>query len=263
MSNTKTKIVISALLLSILVGCTQSPTSTFTSPLAPPRPTYTIGAGIIAKGILVPKHIIQLAFNISGRVRSTYVEIGNEVHTGDALIQLETVLLEADVVRAEGALQAAQAEFEYRKSLLDPPELQTVADSRISIAEADLVKARYMLTQATLTAPFDGTIVDVQILPGETVNPGRAIITLADLRIFQVETLDLDEVDVPRIYVGQPVDIHIESLDIKVDGIVVTIAPQATILGEKRVYKVIIKLNSQPNGIRWGMSAEANFVINE
>jgi membrane fusion protein (multidrug efflux system) len=204
-----------------------------------------------------------LAFNISGLVQEVYIGIGDVVQVGDALVQLETVVLEANVARAESALQIAQAEFENSKKQLEPLELQTVADARINIAEADLIIARYALKQATLTAPFDGSIVDVQVVPGETVNSGRVIITLANLQIFQVETLDLEEMDVPRIYEGQPVVVYIEALDIKVDGSVEKIAPQATVLGENGVYKVTVKLNFQPQGLYWGMSAEVKFIVNK
>jgi HlyD family secretion protein len=131
------------------------------------------------------------------------------------------------------------------------------------MAEADLISARYMLTQSTLKAPFGGTIVDVQVMPGEIVSPGRAVITLADMQTMQVETLDLSERDISRIYVGQPTKIYVEALNIQVDGVVDKIASQATMAGEDRVYQVVIRLASQPQGLRWGMSAETRFIVDE
>ena len=63
----------------------------------------------------------------------------------------------------------------------------------------ELDAAKYKLTQGTLLAPFDSTVVDVNIEPGEFAQAGQVTITLADLANMQVETTDLSERDVPSI----------------------------------------------------------------
>jgi multidrug resistance efflux pump len=262
-STNKLKVIFPVLLLLILAACRQSPDSApgLISSTPTSRPIHTIQARLVAKSVLVPKRTAQLAFNISGLVQEVNVEIGDEVRSGDALIQLETTLPEAEVAHFEGVLQAAQAEFAYQKKLASAPELQNLAAAKIRTAEADLIKARYMLAQSTLKAPFDSTIVDLQILPNETVAAGKVVITLADMLSFQVETLDLVEIDLQRVYINQPVEVYIEALNTTMNGSVVTIAPQATQLGEERVFKIVIKLDSQPPGLRWGMSAESKFIL--
>lgn len=258
------KIILAILFSLALTGCSQSPGGVPASaPTVSSRPTYVIDTSPIAKGVLVPIHTAELAFNISGIVEGVNVGIGDEVKAGDALVQLETVTLESNVVRAESALRIAKAEFENSKKQLAPVDLQTVADARIDIAEADLVIARYALEQATLTAPFDGTVVDIQVVPGETVNPGKVVVILADTQRFLVETLDLNELDLPRIYQGQPVVIYIEALDVELEGSVITIVPEAALLGDERVFRVLISLDTQPQGLYWGMSADVKFNVNE
>jgi len=184
------------------------------------------------------------------------------------LIQLDTTTLDADVVYAENNYLAAQAELDLVKKQntdMKTPDVETqnIAAARLQMAEADLVRARYMLTQATLIAPFSGTIVDVQLVPGEIVTPGKVVVTIADMKTMQVETLDLTEMDISRIYIDQPVEVYVEALDMSIDGNVSTIVPQATLLGEEKVFKVIIHLKSQPQNLRWGMSAETKFIVNE
>jgi multidrug resistance efflux pump len=254
-STNKLKVIFPVLLLLILAACRQSPDSApgLISSTPTSRPIHTIQARLVAKSVLVPKRTAQLAFNISGLVQEVNVEIGDEVRSGDALIQLETTLPEAEVAHFEGVLQAAQAEFAYQKKLASAPELQNLAAAKIRTAEADLIKARYMLAQSTLKAPF--------ILPNETVAAGKVVITLADMLSFQVETLDLVEIDLQRVYINRPVEVYIEALNTTMNGSVVTIAPQATQLGDERVYKIVIKLDSQPPGLRWGMSAESKFIL--
>lgn len=259
------KIALAISLLLLLTGCGQVPV--FTAPVISPteisQPIYAMDTRTVAKGELIPKDIAQLAFVINGQVESVNVEVGDVIKKGDALAQLDTVLLTADISRAQYVLEAAEAELKILERRRADEETRKVASAKINIAQSDLVSARYRLTQATLIAPFAGTIVDVQVMPGEIVNAGRVVITLANMGSMQVETLDLRETDVSRIQIGQPVEIYIEALDITVDGVVHSIAWQAIQLSENRVYKVIIKLSSQPPGLRWGMSAETRFIVDE
>lgn len=259
------KLTLAISLLLLLTGCGQM--AAFTPPTISPtaisQPAYAIDTRPVVKSELIPKDIAQLAFVVNGQVESVNVEIGDVVQEGEALVQLDTALLAADISRAQYVLEAAEAELKILERRGSDENTRKVAAAKISIAQSDLETARYRLTQATLIAPFEGTIVDLQVVPGEIVNAGRVIITIADMKTMQVETLDLREIDISRIYVGQPVEIYIPALDIEVDGAVQSIAWQALQLGEDRVYKVVITPSSQPRGLRWGMSAETRFIVEE
>ena len=115
---------------------------------------------------------------------------------------------------------------------------------------------REALDSIYLHAPIDGTAISVNVLPGETVLAGVPVITLADLSELRVETTDLSERDVAKVAVGQPVSVYIEALDMDVTGSVVRISPQANVIGGDVVYAVLIKLDEQPAGLRWGMTVE-------
>jgi HlyD family secretion protein len=114
-----------------------------------------------------------------------------------------------------------------------------------------------LLAQSTLTAPFDGTIVSVDIAPAETVVPGQIVIILGDLSKYQIETTDLSERDVTRVQIGQSANIFIEALNENSTGQVIDVARTSTTLGGDVVYKVTIALDKQPEGLLWGMSADA------
>ncbi len=81
-------------------------------------------------------------------------------------------------------------------------------------------------------------------------------LTLADLDHLRVETTDLSERDVARVAVGQTATVYVEGLGQDIRGRVVRIAPQATTLGGDVVYQVVIELDQQPSGLRWGMSVD-------
>ena len=119
-----------------------------------------------------------------------------------------------------------------------------------------LVAGLTTLAQATLTAPFDGTVASVDIAPAETVVPGQIVITLGDMTHFQIETTDLSERDVPKVQVGQTANVSIDALDQEFTGKVSDIARVSSTVGGDVVYKVTIELDNQPADLRWGMSAD-------
>jgi HlyD family secretion protein len=133
-----------------------------------------------------------------------------------------------------------------------------------SQAEADRAQALLdsanttLATQSTLVAPFDGTIVSVDISPAETVVPGRLIITMGDLSRWQVETKDLSERDVPRVQIGQTASAFVDSLGKEFSGKVVDISRISSTVGGDVVFKVTIDLDQQPQGLLWGMSADVS-----
>ncbi|HKY54876.1 MAG TPA: efflux RND transporter periplasmic adaptor subunit [Anaerolineales bacterium] len=212
---------------------------------------------ISASAVVVPINDAQLSFTSVGKVTAVNVEVGDQVRAGDVLVQLDTTILEAKVKEAEANVLAAQAQINYLN------RLNTDA-LHFESAQADLVRAQALLdsakatlnTQSTLTAPFDGTIVSIDISPAETVTPGKTVILLGDLSQYQIETTDLNERDVPEVQVGQSVNIFIEALNQEFTGKVVKVSHISSTLGGDVVYPVTIELDEQPQGLLWGMSAD-------
>jgi HlyD family secretion protein len=138
------------------------------------------------------------------------------------------------------------------------PGQLAIAQAAVAQAEAALEVARAALNQATLSAPFSGTVADVQVSPGQVVMPGQVVLTLADLSDLQVETTDLSERDVDRVAVGQQATVYVEALNVDVPGRVARISPLASTVGGDVVYTVVIALEEQPEGLRLGMSVEVD-----
>ncbi len=185
-----------------------------------------------------------------------------------AQAQLDALLAGADaeVRAAQAGVWAASAQRDAAQAQLDllradpiAEEIAT-AETEVSQAQAELTAAQAELDQATLRAPFDGTVAALEISPGATVQPGQVTLTLADLRHLRVETTDLSEQDVDRVSVGQRATIYLEPLGLEIEGNVSRIASQASTLGGDVVYTVVVELDEQPPGLRWGMSVEVNFV---
>lgn len=234
-----------------------SPTPLPTVALDPVSPNESSAEGLTASGVVVPLRTAQLSFPAIGRVKTVDVKVGDKVKAGDILVTLDTTLLEARVREAEANWSVADIQLRFLKRV-------GTAEQNLESAEADLERAQALLdsakaaleSQSALVAPFDGTIVSLDVAAGETVVPGRVVVTTGDLSKFQVKTTDLSERDVPRVKVGQKVSVAIEALGETFTGKVTEIALVSSTLGGDVVYTVTIELDKQPEGLRWGMSAD-------
>jgi HlyD family secretion protein len=148
---------------------------------------------------------------------------------------------------------AAQAYLDLVMAGTHPADI-AISEAEVEQARAAVNSARAAREQTILRAPFSGTISNVNINIGEMVSPGQSVITLAELSSLQVETTDLNELDVARIRVGSPVAVTFDALPgVEVEGTVVKIAPRST-EGAGVNYTVTIELSEIPAALRWGMT---------
>ena len=182
-----------------------------------------------------------------------------------ATLDYESVLANYELVTRGALPEDLEAAWRNVKSAIaqtdklrsgPTPEQLAIAEAPVAQAEATLEIARATLNQATLTAPFSGTVADVQVSPGQVVMPGQVVLTLADLSQLQVETTDLSERDVTEVQVGQEATVYAEALNVDVRGRVARISPLASTVGGDVVYTVVIALEELPEGLRLGMSVE-------
>lgn len=179
-----------------------------------------------------------------------------------SLAQLLTPGSPSQIAAAEAQVRSAQATLDLLTAAARDETIAT-ASATVAAAEAALQRAEVNLANTTLHAPFAGTITTVSVNVGEMVQPGQAVLTLADLTQLEVITTDLSERDVSRVQVAQSATVFIEALGDEFPGRVTHIAAQATIIGGDVVYPVTIQLDAQPPGLRWGMSAQVEIETTE
>ena len=164
---------------------------------------------------------------------------------------------ENEVAEAEAQVRSAQADLDLLTAGASDAQIASAAMA-VTQAEAGLKSVQATLDAKTLRAPFDGTVTTVHVNPGEAVQPGVSVLTMADLDHLRMETTDLSERDVARVAVGQPASIFVKPLNEEYPGEVVQIAPQANVIGGDVVYTVVIEFEQQPPDLRWGMSADVD-----
>ena len=266
--------VVTVFVLAV-TGCSSAATAT-PIPTISPGGTETSAPGKVkASAVVVPAQESRLSFVISGLVKDITVAEGDQVQAGDALVKLDTSELEYDVIVAEAALTSAEIDAQIQKQrrkrfdldifkfvYVSPPgEMILEADARAEQSQFALEAAKASLAQGTLVAPFEGTVVEVNISPGEYVQPAQVVIVLVGLENLQIETTDLSELDVAAVEIGQPASVYVETLDEEFPGEVTTISPIADTIGGDVVFKVTIQLDKQPVALLWGMSADVEIDI--
>ena len=216
-----------------------------------------------ASGIVVPVKRVELAFPLSGVVKTVKVTEGDSVTAGQPLATLETAILEAKVKEAEANVIIKETQVTYLIRVGTSQENLDSAKADVERMKVLVEIAKAQLAQATLVAPFDGTIASVDIHPAEYANAGQVIIRMGDLSHMQIETTDLSEKNLPSLKIGSQVNVFIQALNKEFKGKIVDIARISQTVGGDVVYKVTIELDEQPEGLRWGMSTDVTIQAQE
>lgn len=214
----------------------------FTQPEAPDVVTATVARGDVEKtveatGTLMPKELVSVGAQASGRIETLTVEVGDTVRQGQLIAQIDSRTQEntlktaqADVANMTAQLasakatlaqtrlaferqkalgvgeatsqadyQAAQAEYESARASVDALYAQ-IESARVAVENAQV-----NLGYTKITAPMDGVVVAIVNKQGTTVNANQstpAIVVLAKLDVMTVET-EVSEADVINVRKGQ------------------------------------------------------------
>jgi RND family efflux transporter MFP subunit len=247
---------------------------------APVRPAMTMvvaatpGLGQVLSGTVQPQVQSPFAFRVAGRMISRPVKAGDRVEAGQLLASLDPVSLEMAARSAVAALSSAQAEYknaltnEERQAALlarktvsqatfdSAEQARAAAQGNMVQAEANVVKTKEQLSYADLKADYAGVVTATNAEVGQVVQPGQAIVTIADPKRRDA-VIDAADNVAETLAVGQPFIVSLQ-LDpsISVVGRVREIAPQADAMTRTR--RVKIELDNPPDTFRLGSTIFAH-----
>ncbi len=163
-------------------------------------------------------------------------------------------------------LADAKADMELKKAVYDDAQraYDRVKDGpdvdQLALLEARLDAAKANIAAFAVIAPFDGTVMDVNVAVGEQVGPEMWAVKIADTRAWYVETSDLTELEVVKIALGAKVAISPDALsDANMTGVVESISQAFTAQGGDILYRVKIKVDEIDPRALWGMTVEITF----
>lgn len=163
---------------------------------------------------------VDVGATVTGRVRRVLVDEGARVAAGQPLIELEDEELRAALaqarasrLQAQATLRNARAELERAQALVaqgfvsasrtdEARRATEVADAQVRAAQATEVAAQARLDQARIVAPRDARVLFRQVEPGQIVQAGRALLSLALAGPTQL-VAQVDERFLEQLQVGQ------------------------------------------------------------
>ena len=194
-------------------------------------------------GVVMADRSVTLSAKIIGRVSSVNVEEGDRVGAGDVLVDIEDAELRANLAAAQARLRMEEVNWAHQEKLAerirDLREQGTVsaenlddanfkvdaAEQAVASAKAEVARARAMLAESKISAPFGGVITRKDIEPGDVTAPGEPLLVLEDHGVLKLRT-SVKEQDIARIEIGQTVTVTIDALDsLALDATVTKIIP--------------------------------------
>lgn len=189
----------------------------------------------------------------------------NEASLADAYTRLQqaagrqTIPMEEKQAKIMAAIgkyeQVRAADSRIGVDGVDQEKLE-LAQAAVDAAQANLSAARETAGACEITAPFDGTLLSINLNQGETAPAGAPAAYLADPIHWTVETKDLAEVDINRVAVGQKAVVKLDGLPGETFGAKVTkINPVGREYLGDMTYQVTLTLDQPDPRFLWNMTA--------
>lgn len=192
-----------------------------------------------ATGTLKPSRLVSVGAQVSGRIESLHVEVGDKVEAGDLIAEIDSRPQRNALQSAQAAQRGARAnrsalaadlhqymltlerqekllvsqltsrsDYDSAKANVDATRERIKAlDAEIVQRETDVDIAQTNLGYTRVTAPADGTVLTVLARQGQTVNAVQSAPTIVMLGNQDVMTVyaEISEADVVNTAPGQEV----------------------------------------------------------
>lgn len=234
-----------------------------------------LSRSITVNGSIYAWQEVIIAPEVGGyRVAEVYVDVGDRVERGQALVDLSTALLAAEVATKQAALKQREAELLNIEASLkrgqslsamdvlseaDLDQLSSealAAQARLESAYADLETSNLRLQFTHVKAPDDGVITSRTVTVGQIAQAGTEMLRL--LRNGRIEWRgEIPEVRLSDLRSGQPVTVMTPD-GVELSGKIRVVAP--TISELNRTGLVYVDLEADER-IRPGMFARGEIEI--
>jgi HlyD family secretion protein len=232
-------------------------------------------------GVVDPLIKVDVKSTVSGRIVGLKVREGANVRSGEVLAEVEPDVNQAQTLSdVQGSVSQARVSFKnaerdftqqttlYKEGLISEQAFRLARTTKDLAEEVyKSAQTRYQIVEdrgipisgnastqlARVTAPMNGVVIKKGVELGDTItsgvssfNAGTVVFTVADLKSLIVR-VNLNEVDIAKVKVGQPVRIALDAYPQKTfTGKVRFLAPAADLVDKIKVFKVEVALDGAP-----------------
>jgi HlyD family secretion protein len=237
---------------------------------------------VSATGALSAVTTVQVGTQVSGLLRSIYVDFNDRVKKGQLLARIDPTLqqqavldAQAGLIRAQADLERSKAEYDRNKTLYDQKVLTatefntaqynyTVAQSSVKSAQVALDRARKNLSYTEIYAPIDGVVVERNVDVGQTVaaslSAPQLFLIANDLSQMQI-LASVDESDIGLIHEGQDARFTVQAYPSQTfTGTVRQVRLQSATTENVVNYTVVVSVANPKGTLLPGMTATVEFL---
>ena len=253
-------------------------------------------AAVTATGTINAVVTVLVGTQVSGTIKELYVDFNSPVKKGHllALIDPATFMAQVEQARAnllqakagveksEAALTDAKRIYErnkllYSKDFIARSDLDTseanyeAASAQVSVSKGQVVQMKAALDYAEINlkytrivSPVDGTVISRNVDVGQTVAASfqtPTLFTIAqDLKRMQIDT-NVDEADIGKISVGQPVTFTVDAYPQQIFKGKVSVVRNAPVTVQNVVtYDVVVNVDNSELKLKPGMTANVSVI---
>ena len=207
-----------------------------------------------------------IIFESQGQLEKIYKNVGDEISKGDVIAEINSTTYKSAFQLAEASFKKAESDLEYARILLNKSAISSDEFNQLNLSfistTSNYTQARERYKKCSLTAPFDGTIVDMNLNLGEYIAPGQTVlppVILADMDHLIIE-VSVSEKDISKIQVGQDVLVHVKAYEgAPFDGKVSLVG--LMISQGSSSFKVEISLINTDRQLKLGMIANVSITV--
>ena len=273
------KILIGCLLIVLLSDCSKPPPAE-----VPPRPALvtvvrekTSAQGMILVGEVRPRYESSQGFRVDGKITKRNVDVGALVKKGQLLAYLDPLDNHLNVTAALAAVSAAEAdknlalaELNRQRQLftkkfisasaLDIKEAQYLtASSKLAQVKAQAQVTENQMQYVNLSSDRDGVVTMIHAEPGQVIQTGDVIVTIADTQATDV-SIAVPESRMSEVKLNAQVMVRLWTNQTETyTGVVREISPIAD--AATRAFNVRITINHADAAIKLGMTAGVHFNV--
>jgi len=251
-------------------------------------------ATVSATGNVAAVVTVQVGTQVSGTIQKLFVDFNSPVRKGQTIAQIDPSLFNAQVQQSRGNYLNAQANQQKAKADVADAQRtlernrQLVKEGIIAQSEFDTAETKYEqalasvkgtegsiiqtrgaysqaqtnLRYATIKSPVDGTVVSRNVDVGQTVAASfqtPTLFTIAqDLTKMEIDT-SVDEADISKVQMGQPVSFTVDSYpETRFTGEVIQIRNAPVVTQNVVTYVVVVGVDNEDLKLKPGMTANVS-----
>ena len=173
-----------------------------------PIPIYSIGkVGI--------EEEVKLSFKIGGIISELSGEVGMTIRKGTVLARLRTNEIDAQVIKAQRALQKAQRDLERTQKMYNEgaATLENIQDltTLVEVSKADVEIAQFNQSYSNIVSPVNGRILKKNAEANELIGPGQPVFIISSRQSSSLLKASISDKDIAKINYGDKTKIFFDA----------------------------------------------------